>query len=199
MKEIVIGTQNQAKVKQIAGALASLGIQINGLPYKMDDVKEDGSTAQENARLKAIAYSSEIKSIVLSMDNALYLDGLKDKDQPGINVRRIPSSDKRPSDDEMLEYYISTIKKLGDRITGRWEFAVCIANNGNVLQEATIISPRIFVSEPSKNIVDGYPLESIQVDPESEMYISDMTQDEQDKFWQKVIGKQLCELVQSVL
>jgi XTP/dITP diphosphohydrolase len=199
MKKIIIGTQNQAKVKQIAGALADLEIQVEGLPYKIDDIKEDGSTAQENARLKAVAYSKKLDTIVLSMDNALYLDGLPDNNQPGINVRRIPNSTGRPSDDEMLRYYTSTIKKLGDRINGRWEFAICIADNGKVLKETTIISPRIFVSKLSENTVEGYPLESIQLDPESETYISDMSQEEQDKFWQKVIGEQLCEFVQSVL
>lgn len=199
MKKIIIGTQNQAKVKQIAGALSDLEIQVEGLPYKIDDVNENGTTAQENARLKAIAYSKELNDIILSMDNALYLDGLSDENQPKMNVRRIPDTTNRPSDDEMLKYYISTIEKLGDKINGRWEFAICVAQNGKILGETTIISPRIFVSKPSENTIEGYPLESIQIDPESEMYISDMTQEEQDKFWQKAIGKQLCDFVQSIL
>ncbi len=44
----------------------------------------------------------------------------------------------------------------------------------------------------------GYPLESIQIDPQSQKYISEMTQDEQNNFWQKAIGQPLLEFVQSV-
>jgi len=85
------------------------------------------------------------------------------------------------------------------RSNGKWEFAICVADKGKILGETTIISPRVFVSKPSNNLVNGYPLESIQIDPETEIYISDMSQDEQNRFWQKVIGKQLCEFVQSIL
>lgn len=199
MKKLIIGTQNRAKVKQISGALSSLNIDVKGLPYKVDGVKEDGLTPQENARLKAKAYSKSLNCIILSMDNALYLDGLPDKEQPKMNVRRILNRTDRPSDKELLEHYISIIEKLGNKIKGKWEFAVCIADKGNILGETTIISPRTFVSKPSSNIVKGYPLESIQIDPGSGVYISDMTQKEQDKFWQKAIGKQLCRFIQSVL
>ena len=39
-------------------------------------VVEDGTTAQENARKKAIAYAKALGRLVLSMDNALYFDDL---------------------------------------------------------------------------------------------------------------------------
>jgi len=198
MKKLIIGTQNQAKIKQIRGALSSLNICVEGLGCKIDDVKESGSSPQENAKLKAIAYSKHLKDIVFSMDNALYFDGLPDDEQPGMNVRRISGNTTRLSDDEALRHYIFVIKKLGGEVNGRWEFAICVADKGNVIGEVSIISPRKFISESSSNIVEGYPLESIQIDPESGKYISDMTQEEQDKFWQKAIGKQLCKFVESV-
>ncbi|MFA5838834.1 MAG: non-canonical purine NTP pyrophosphatase [Candidatus Paceibacterota bacterium] len=199
MKTLIIGTQNQAKVKQIAGALFELPIIVEGLPYKIDDVEENGLTPQENARLKVKHYSERLNKIVLSMDNALYLEGLSNEEQPKMNVRRILGRKDRPTDDELLEHYISMIDKLGGKINGKWEFAICVADKGKILGETTIISPRVFVSKPSNNLVNGYPLESIQIDPETEIYISDMSQDEQNRFWQKVIGKQLCEFVQSIL
>jgi inosine/xanthosine triphosphate pyrophosphatase family protein len=197
MKKIIIGTQNQAKIKQIKGALVDLDICVEGLKSKID-VEENGVTAEDNARLKATAYSKHTKGLVLSMDNALYLDGLLDREQPKLNVRRIPGSTGRPTDDEILKYYISVIERLGGKTGGEWHFAICVADNGKIVNETTIISPRTFVSKSGKNIVEGYPLESIQIDPESKKYISDMTQDEQDKFWQKTIGKQLCDFVELV-
>ena len=91
MKTLTIGTINEAKVKQIRGALLSLGIEVNGVENKslLPVVEEDGSTAQENAKKKAVAYARVLDRVVLSMDNALFIDGLSSSQQPGINVRRI--------------------------------------------------------------------------------------------------------------
>jgi XTP/dITP diphosphohydrolase len=200
MQQLTVGTTNEAKVKQIRGALFPLGIRVDGIDDKslLPDVKEDGVTAQENAKKKAVIYAKVLGKLVLSMDNALFIDGLSHQQQPGINVRRINGRNDRPSDTELLDYYSSLIKELGEKVKGHWEFAICIANPEGELRETTIISPRIFVAEPSSVIVPGYPLESIQVEPESGKYISEMSQDEQDIFWQKAIGKQLCDFVNSV-
>ena len=133
------------------------------------------------------------------MDNALYLDGLDGTLQPGINVRRIPDSIGRPTDDELRDYYSKLIGGLGEKINGRWEFAVCIAKSNGDIYETTIISPRIFTAKPSANAVSGYPLESLQIEPQSGKYISDMNQEEQDRFWQEAIGTELCRFVSSVI
>jgi len=199
MKTLIIGTKNPAKIKQIAGAIKSLGLNVVGLPDFIEDIVENGLTAQENAQIKATTYSRNLEDVVLSMDNALYLDGLIDAKQPGIHVRRIYGKGTRPTDDELLKYYTSTINDLGDKINGRWKFAICVASNGSIIKETTIISPRIFTSIPSKRIVSGYPLESIQIDPESGKYISDMTQEEQDVFWQKKIGCELCAFLRPII
>lgn len=200
MNQIIVGTKNLAKIKQIRGALALSGTSVEGLPsdVNFEDVKEDGINAQENARKKAVAYSQTLGKVVLSMDNALYFDNLKPEQQPGMNVRRIEGREDRPTDEELTNYYQQLITQLGEQVNGHWEFAVCVAYPNGSIKETTIISPRIFVSKKSEQIVPGYPLESLQVDPESKKYISEMTQEEQDIFWQKAIGKPLCEFVDSL-
>jgi len=200
MKEITIGTTNEAKVKQIRGTLLPLGIAVTGMDDKglLPDVKEDGTTAQENARKKAIAYAQALNKVVLSMDNALYLNGLADSEQPGINVRRINNRTDRPSDQELLEYYSKKVEDLGGNIEGHWKFAICVATPMGNIKETTIESPRIFTSKVSSVNIPGYPLESIQIDPVSKKYISEMSQNEQDIFWQKMIGQQLCDFVASL-
>ena len=200
MKEITFGTTNEAKIKQIRGALAPAGIIVNGVADKslLPEVFEDGKTANENARKKSIIYAKALNTTVFSMDNALYLDGLKPENQPALNVRRIGGTIDRPTDQQMLDYYSNLIYKLGGKVKGYWEFGICIANPSGEYKETVIKSERLFVSKPSKIMVDGYPLESIQIDPMSGRYISEMTQVEQDIFWQNAIGKPLLEFVQSV-
>ena len=200
MKEIVFGTTNEAKIKQVRGALAPTGIVVEGVKDKsiLPEVIEDGKTASENARKKSLAYAKTLGRTVFSMDNALYLEGLSVEKQPGLNVRRINGTSERPTDEQMLEYYSKLIGELGGRVNGYWEFGICIANPEGEYEETVIKSPRIFVSEPSKAMVEGYPLESIQIEPESGRYISEMPQNEQDLFWQNAIGKPLVEFVRGV-
>ena len=200
MKEILFGTTNEAKIKQVSGVLAPAGIKVRGITNKemLPDVEEDGKTAIENARKKALAYAKALGELVFSMDNALYLEGLYPEKQPGVNVRRIDGYLERPTDEQMIDYYSKLIASLGDRINGYWEYGICIATPEGRYWEAIVKAPRIYVSEPSQTIQPGYPLESLQIEPESGKYMSEMTQEEQDIFWQKAIGRPLLEFVQSV-
>ena len=200
MNKLIIGTTNEAKVKQIRGALAPLNIEIVGVESKelLPHVVEDGKTALENARKKATAYAKALGEVVFSMDNGLYINGLKSEDQPGLNVRRLPGRSDRLSDADLLSYYSGVIGRLGGKVNGHWEFGICVASPEGKTWETTIISPRVFVAAPSPKSVPGYPLESIQIDPETGKYISEMSQEEQDLFWQKAIGGKLCEFVKLI-
>jgi len=197
IKELIIGSTNPAKINQIKGVLSPLNLEISDISnLELPEIIEDGKTAQENARKKAIGYAEFLNKPVLSMDNSLYFDSLPESKQPGINVRRI-NGINRATDNEMLDYYPKLVSELGEQINGRWEFAICVATPEKFF-ETIIISPRIFTSKKSSIIIPGYPLESIQIDPETNRYISEMTQTEQDVFWQKSIGEKLQAFIKSI-
>jgi hypothetical protein len=44
-------------------------------------------------------------------------------------------------------------------------------------------NPRLFVAKASNKVVSGYPLESIQIDPETREYVSELSDEEQALFW----------------
>lgn len=200
MQELTVGTKNSAKLKQIKGALANLDIRIIGLPEGFSlEVQEDGQTARENARKKATATAAALGKKALSMDNALYLNGLSPEEQPGINVRRIKGRSDRPDDRELQDYYSQLIKGLGGEIKGWWEFAVCLAEPDGTFQETTIISPRVFTDKISARMIVGYPLESMQIDDQSGKCLAEMSEKEQDEFWQKKIGKELGDFIRRAL
>lgn len=200
MKEIVFGTTNEQKIKQIRAVLASINIKVKGINKEVNlpKVEENGETAIENAQQKAIKYAQFFGEPVLSMDNALYFDNLEIDKQPGVNVRRVKGREERLSDDQMREYYSQLIEELGGKIGGYWEFGICIATPEGKIWKTTIKSPRIFVSKICEKSIDAYPLESIQIEPESGKYIAEMTQYEQDIFWLKTIGKPLIEFIETV-
>lgn len=198
MKKLIMGTTNPAKIAQVRDALVSAGIQVEGVADKtlLPEVVEDGATVQENARKKATAYAKALGQTLLSMDNALFLDGLVPEDQPGIHVRRIGGS-LAATDAELLDHGAALVESLGGEVTGYWEYGICIADPSGKISETTIRTPRIFTSKRSKKSVPGYPLESIQIDPETGKYISEMTTEEMAAFWQRTLGTPLCSFVSS--
>lgn len=65
--------------------------------------------------------------------------------------------------------------------------------------ETTLISPRIFVSTPSQIEIDGYPVERLQIDEKTGMYISEMSEEEKSSFWKNLIGEELASFVKQSL
>lgn len=197
MNEIIYGTTNPAKVAQVRSILEPLGFEVSSLAdFDVQiTVEEDGQTAEENARKKAIAYAQTLEKKVLSMDAALYFNDFSDAQQPGLHVRRIQGIE-RSSDEEMLVYYTELAKSMGDRVEAYWRYAFALANPDNTCVSFTHDTPRIFVSEPSSHIIEGFPLESIQIDPISGKYISEMSPEEAATFWQTSIGIPLTQFVQ---
>lgn len=199
MRELIFGTKNEAKIKQIGGVLTPIGVKVVGLPdINLPDIEENGTTAVENAIKKAVSYSKILNDIVFSMDNALYLEGLKPSEQPALHVRRLDGYSARPTDNEMISYYSKLIGKLGNKINGYWEYGICVANPDGNHQETVVRAPRIFVSKPSSVIQTGYPLESLQIEPETGKYMSELSQKESDLFWQKTIGKPVLDFIKSI-
>jgi inosine/xanthosine triphosphate pyrophosphatase family protein len=196
-KELVFGTGNKAKVRQVQDALGDDFIVRGINEFDIDiDVVEDGTTAQENAKKKSVAYANALGRTVFSMDNALYFKDLADDEQPGLFVRRIGGIE-RSSDQEMVDSYAELVRQHGERLEGWWEYGLSIANSNGSSVEGSIISPRLFVAKQSEMVVPGYPLESIQIDPETGKYISEMSAEEQATFWQRTIGKQLNDFVRT--
>jgi hypothetical protein len=55
-----------------------------------------------------------------------------------------------------------------------------------------------FVSEACPNVICGYPLESLQIDPETGRYMAELAAEEQNLFWQQGIGEPLRQFVFAV-
>ena len=79
MRRILIATSNAGKLRDFAGAAATHGIEIAGIPSfsSLPLVIEDGQTFEENARKKAEEYSRYVPGeIVLADDSGLEVDAL---------------------------------------------------------------------------------------------------------------------------
>jgi XTP/dITP diphosphohydrolase len=105
MKTVLIATSNPGKLRDFAGAAASHGIEIRGIPNfgQIPAVVEDGETFEANARKKAEEYSLAAPGqIVLADDSGLEVDALAGA--PGVHSARygaeIPHLASSNTDDE---------------------------------------------------------------------------------------------------
>ncbi|MFC2064616.1 RdgB/HAM1 family non-canonical purine NTP pyrophosphatase [Chloroflexota bacterium] len=88
MKELLLGTNNKGKVEEMSELLKHLDIHLLTpamLGLEME-VSEDGDTYEDNAKLKAVAFSKASGLPCLSDDSGLEVDPLGG--QPGLHSHR---------------------------------------------------------------------------------------------------------------
>ena len=89
MKRVIVATSNAGKLRDLAGAAVSHGIEIRGLNgfASLPKVLEDGVTFEENAKKKAEYYSRYAAGeIVVADDSGLEVDALGGA--PGVHSAR---------------------------------------------------------------------------------------------------------------
>jgi XTP/dITP diphosphohydrolase len=93
MSRVVVATGNPGKVREFAAALAEAGLEPFGLDAldERPEVEETGQTFEENAILKAEAYSRHTDLPVLADDSGLEVDALGG--DPGVLSARYGSPD----------------------------------------------------------------------------------------------------------
>ena len=91
MEEIHFATGNASKGKRFEEGLLKHDIKtltLKDLGISLD-VDENGTTAIENARIKARGLYEIIKKPSMGMDDNLHLEGVPEDKQPGMFVRRV--------------------------------------------------------------------------------------------------------------
>lgn len=180
--KVLFATTNPAKIKYYAKELEKRGIQVLTLKDLdlMIDIEENGKSAKENACIKAKTYYQYANMITISIDDSLYIEGLSEEKQPGVNVRRV--NGKRLLDEEMLRYYSNLVKDLGGKADAKWVKSVCVYNGKEMKTYTYHRSKFYFVDKPSKQIHEGYPLDSLAIIPEFGHYLSELTDKEKEKY-----------------
>ena len=88
MSRLLVATLNPGKLREFAASLSPAGIEVVGLEA-LDDlspVEETGETFEENAKIKAEAYSLRSALPVLADDSGLEVDALQG--EPGVRSAR---------------------------------------------------------------------------------------------------------------
>ena len=159
------------------------------------NVIEDGQTQEENAEKKAKQYYDEyIKYIgkrgfaIISTDEALYIDGLKDDEQPGMYVRRLNKAKAdRATDEEVLSNYTEIVRKLGGEVKARWKYSLVMFDGFNY-HYYNWEEPVLLSDTPHYPMTQGYVLNNITIvkkECKNLIMLSDLTERERDKYLSK--------------
>jgi len=189
---IVYGTTNAAKIEFMRKRVAHLGIEI----LSLDDidapklhVEEYGSSPLENARIKALAYYEALKMPVFSADSGLYIKGLDDARQPGINIRGVGD---HMDDERTIAYYAALADAMGGKMTAKYKNAICLIDADGKLHEYMgddIASEPFYIAgTPHKSRRRGFPLDSLSVDIASGKYYADKEKSDDSKYSQDIDG-----------
>lgn len=182
MKEIVLATRNPGKKSRY---LRLLPFVPDLTVYSLEDFKgvqepqEPFMTAEENARVKARGYFGQIKKPIMASDEALYVDFLSEEEQPGVHPRRILDREKRATDDEILDYWITKLQGRDGTAGGYWRHAFVFLSEERCIQKA-VDRRFIFAKQPTHPLIPGYPMSSLCIDPVVGKTYAQMTEAERE-------------------
>ncbi len=176
--KLLYATNNNSKVYNMRRRLENIPIEI--ITPKEFGIKvnviEDGKTAVENAIKKAQAYYEETKIPTIAGDSGLFIDDIPSDKQPGLFVRRV--NGKVLSDDEMIEYYTKLIESIGGKTTGYYVTGLALITEQGLFTTEISEDKFILSSKISNNNHLGNPLDVMTIDPVSQKFYTDMTDED---------------------
>lgn len=134
MKEIVVASTNEGKIKEIRAMLNEIGIEVKSIKDVFNEeieIEENGKTFQENALIKAQTICDMIHLPTLADDSGLEVDAMNG--EPGIYSARFMGHDT--SYDIKNQYIIDAVKgkERGARFV--CAMALCIPDEEPILIE----------------------------------------------------------------
>ncbi|MCD7840079.1 MAG: XTP/dITP diphosphatase [Erysipelotrichaceae bacterium] len=133
MKEIIVASSNEGKIKEIRSMLSDIGIEVKSLKDIGQDIEieETGKTFKENALIKAQTVCDIIHKPVLADDSGLEVKALDGA--PGIYSARFLGHDT--SYDIKNQYIIDAVKDKDRTARFVCAMALCIPNEEPIIIE----------------------------------------------------------------
>jgi XTP/dITP diphosphohydrolase len=133
---LLVATTNRNKLREIRGIMAGLDVVIDGLDAHppIEEPEETGATFEENARQKAVYYSTRLGVPAVAEDSGLVIDGLGG--EPGVHSARYGGPDADTYDKKFAIVY----RRLGERnalgSAARFVCALALADGARMLFES---------------------------------------------------------------
>ena len=127
IREIIIGTNNTGKYKEICNLLPKIVKKYSPKKFKIKEPKETGKSFKENSIIKASYYSKKTNLICLSDDSGLEIDVLNKA--PGIHSARwagkrnnfdLKSNDPNPEKIMIKKQRIAILRQIVDQLKPKY-------------------------------------------------------------------------------
>jgi XTP/dITP diphosphohydrolase len=149
---LYVASSNKGKLREFRAAAQEYNIFVEPLPglNGIEAPAETGATFEENAKIKAIAYSRTLPGrLVFADDSGLQVDALNGA--PGVYSARYAATedDPEPSDDEnnyKLIYELSQRPEAAN--TAHFVCVIALAKDGEVLQTFSGVTDGEILSAP---------------------------------------------------
>ncbi len=178
MKQIIVATQNQGKVKEIKAVLADLSVEVK----TMDeiginiDIEENGTTFEENAIIKAEALTMYTDAIVIADDSGLEIDCLNK--EPGVYSARYLGKDTPYT--EKNQIILERLKNVErEKRTARFVCAIAMARKGKETQTA-VATLEGYIGYEAQG-TNGFGYDPIFFVPELERSTATLTMEEKNE------------------
>ena len=130
---LIFATRNRHKTHEIQHILGP-GFKVRDLGAHPDvsEIRENGTSFEENAKLKALAASRQLPALVIADDSGLEVDALGGA--PGIYSARYAGANATERDkiDKLLGE-LERVRATDDRRRARFRCVVALARNTNLL------------------------------------------------------------------
>ena len=177
MKEIIVASTNQGKIKEIKAMLKDIDIEVLSMKDVLEqelEIEETGTTFKENALIKAQTIANIVNKPVLADDSGLEVDAL-DK-QPGIYSARFLGADTSYN---IKNQYIIVALKDKER-TARFVCAMALVIPG---QEPILIEETMegLINDKIEG-ANGFGYDPIFYFPPCQMTSAMMSMEEKNKY-----------------
>ncbi|WP_273126641.1 XTP/dITP diphosphatase [Bacillus weihaiensis] len=179
MKQILIATMNNGKVKEFESMLQPLGYEVKSLldlPQAID-VEETGLTFEENAQLKSDTIAAQFQIPVVADDSGLevdYLDG-----RPGVYSARYAGLEK--SDQKNMDKLVDELKNVHDEKdrSARFVCVLSISIPGEATKTVRGTCEGYIAKEPRGE--NGFGYDPIFILKDQDKTMAELTKEEKNK------------------
>ena len=178
MKELIIATTNNGKMKEMRTLLAPLNIEVKSILDEFNEnieIEENGKTFKENALIKAQTIAERTGKITLADDSGLVIDALDGR--PGVESARFLGHDT--SYTIKNNHILELMENKQDR-SARFVCAIAIV----IPNQKPILFEETFEGEIAKEILgeNGFGYDPIFYFPPLEKTSAEMSMEEKNQY-----------------
>lgn len=172
---IIYATSNPGKVIEISRHFRLYGLPVGSFGDFVStniDPDENGSSLEENAKIKALAYAEALGKesnlrgqsfVVVADDTGIFIDGIKG--EPGIKVRRWLGY--KMTDEEIINHCLKVMEGIPvPERTATFKTVLCLVT---VNEEGKVGVPQLFegtlkgwiLEKANHTRIEGFPFESL--------------------------------------